>query len=83
MVRIGWSLNYYRNFSWLGFPILQLPEDLLRLQEVIWRIRPKVIIETGHLLARGLATADRFLERREFGNLKTMTGSHPDECESR
>jgi cephalosporin hydroxylase len=46
-LRIGWSLKYYRNFSWLGLPILQLPEDLLRLQEAIWRIKPKVIVETG------------------------------------
>jgi cephalosporin hydroxylase len=46
-VRIGWSLRYYHNFSWFGYPILQLPEDLLRLQEVIYQLRPKVIIETG------------------------------------
>ena len=46
-VRVGWSLRYYHNFSWCGHPILQLPEDLLRLQEVIFQVRPKVIIETG------------------------------------
>jgi cephalosporin hydroxylase len=46
-VRTGWSLKYYHNFSWFGLPILQLPEDLLRLQEVIYHVRPKVVIETG------------------------------------
>jgi len=46
-VRIGWSLKYYHNFSWFGLPILQLPEDLLRLQEVIYQLRPAVIVETG------------------------------------
>ncbi len=46
-VRVGWSLAYYHNFSWFGLPILQLPEDLLRLQEVIYRLRPEVIVETG------------------------------------
>src|SRR5665213_3593766 len=46
-VRVGWSLKYYHNFSWLGMPILQLPEDMIRLQEVIYRVRPKLIIETG------------------------------------
>jgi len=46
-VRVGWSLKYYHNFSWFGLPILQLPEDLLRLQEVIYHVRPAVIIETG------------------------------------
>lgn len=46
-VRVGWSLKYYHNFSWFGLPILQLPEDLLRLQEVIYQVRPAVIVETG------------------------------------
>ena len=46
-VRVGWSLKYYHNFTWFGLPILQLPEDVIRLQEVIYRVRPQVIIETG------------------------------------
>ncbi len=46
-VRVGWSLKYYHNFSWFGLPILQLPEDLLRLQEIIYQVRPNVIVETG------------------------------------
>src|SRR6266478_304349 len=48
-VRVGWSLRYYNNFSWFGHPVLQMPEDLIRLQEVIYRVRPDVIIETGVL----------------------------------
>jgi cephalosporin hydroxylase len=46
-VRVGWSLKYYHTFSWFGLPILQLPEDMLRLQEVVYEIRPSVIVETG------------------------------------
>lgn len=46
-VRIGWSLRYYHTFSWFGRPILQLPEDLVRLQEVVYHVRPDVIVETG------------------------------------
>ena len=46
-VRVGWSLKYYHNFTWFGLPILQLPEDVIRLQEVIYRVRPQLIIETG------------------------------------
>jgi cephalosporin hydroxylase len=46
-VRVGWALRYYHNFSWFGLPILQLPEDLVRLQEVIYRLRPAAIVETG------------------------------------
>lgn len=46
-LRIGWSLSYYMNFSWLGLPVIQIPEDLVRLQETIYRLRPDVILETG------------------------------------
>jgi cephalosporin hydroxylase len=46
-VRVGWSLQYYHNFTWFGLPVLQLPEDLVRLQELIYALRPAVIVETG------------------------------------
>lgn len=46
-LRIGWGLKYSYNFTWLGRPFLQLPEDALRIQEVIYRVQPDVIIETG------------------------------------
>lgn len=53
-VRVGWSLKHYHTFTWFGLPILQLPEDLLRLQEVIYSVRPAVIIETGVFLGGSL-----------------------------
>ena len=46
-VKVGWELKYTYGFSWFGRPIIQLPEDLVRVQEVIYRIRPDVIVETG------------------------------------
>ncbi len=46
-IKVGWSLKYTYTFSWLGRPIIQLPEDLIRIQEVIYRVKPDVIIETG------------------------------------
>lgn len=46
-VKAGWCQKYSYTFSWLGFPIIQLPEDLLRIQEVIFRVKPDVIVETG------------------------------------
>jgi cephalosporin hydroxylase len=46
-IRLGYSLSYYHTFTWLGLPILQLPEDLVRLQEVIFQLKPQVIVETG------------------------------------
>ncbi len=46
-VRVGWSRKYQYTFSWLGRPVIQLPEDMVRVQEVIHRVQPDVIIETG------------------------------------
>jgi cephalosporin hydroxylase len=46
-LKVGWSLKYPYTFSWLGFPILQIPEDMIRMQEVITRLKPDVILETG------------------------------------
>jgi cephalosporin hydroxylase len=46
-VRVGWNQKYVYTFSWMGRPIIQLPEDMIRTQEVIHRLRPDVIIETG------------------------------------
>lgn len=46
-VQIGWNQKYVYTFSWLGRPIIQLPEDLVRIQEVIYDLKPDVIVETG------------------------------------
>lgn len=46
-VRVGWNQKYPYTFSWFGRPIIQLPEDIIRMQEVIHRVQPEVIIETG------------------------------------
>ncbi len=39
--------NYTYNFSWLGRPIIQYPQDMIALQEIIWEVKPDMIIETG------------------------------------
>lgn len=39
--------NYAYQWTWLGLPILQMPQDVMALQEMIWANRPDVIIETG------------------------------------
>jgi len=46
-LKIGWNQKYSYTFSWMGIPIIQLPEDMFRIHEVIYRIKPDVIIETG------------------------------------
>lgn len=44
-------LRYSYHFTWLGLPIIQFPADIVALQEIVWRARPEVIVETG--VARG------------------------------
>jgi cephalosporin hydroxylase len=46
-LKTSWNQKYSYTFTWLGRPIIQHPEDLIRLQEVIFTLRPDVIIETG------------------------------------
>ena len=46
-VKVGWNEKYVYTFSWMGRPVIQLPEDMIRMQEVIFAIKPDVIIETG------------------------------------
>jgi cephalosporin hydroxylase len=46
-LRDSLAYRYSYNFSWLGRPIIQYPQDIVAVQELIWRVRPDVIIETG------------------------------------
>jgi cephalosporin hydroxylase len=46
-LRSGWDNKYVYGFTWLGRPIIQLPEDMIRIQEVIYSVRPDLIVETG------------------------------------
>jgi len=39
--------QYVYNFDWLGRPIIQYPQDMVAMQELVWRVRPDLIIETG------------------------------------
>ncbi len=39
--------RYTSNFTWLGRPVIQMPQDLFAMQEIIWAIKPDFIIETG------------------------------------
>lgn len=46
-LRAGWDAKYSYSFTYLGRPIIQQPEDMIRIQELIWKIKPDLIIETG------------------------------------
>lgn len=48
---LAMGMDYTHNFDWCGLPIIQFPQDVVVLQEIVWRTKPNVIIETG--VARG------------------------------
>jgi cephalosporin hydroxylase len=41
------TASYSYNFSWLSRPLIQYPQDIVAMQEIIWAVRPDLIIETG------------------------------------
>lgn len=45
--RCGWQRKLSYEVTWLGIPIIQLPEDVVMMQELIYKVRPDVIVETG------------------------------------
>lgn len=52
--------KYSYNFSWLGRPIIQYPQDIMALQEIIWEVKPDLIIETG--IAHGFQSLENNVE---------------------
>lgn len=46
-LRVSWDVKYLYSFTWLGRPMLQLPDDMIRLQEILYAVQPDVIVETG------------------------------------
>jgi len=41
------KLKYSYNFSWMGLPIIQFPQDIVAMQELLWKVKPDTVIETG------------------------------------
>ena len=45
--RSGWQRKLSYEVTWLGVPIIQLPEDMVMMQELLWKVRPDVVVECG------------------------------------
>jgi cephalosporin hydroxylase len=54
--------KYSYNFTWLGRPFIQVPPDMIAIQELIYKIRPDVVIETGVAHGGGLVFYASILE---------------------
>tara|TARA_A100001391_G_scaffold47203_1_gene28096 strand:- start:189 stop:872 length:684 start_codon:yes stop_codon:yes gene_type:complete len=64
--------KYSYNFSWLGRPIIQYPQDMVAMQEIIWSAQPDLIIETGIAHGGSLIFSAAMLE------LNAACGGNPD-----
>src|SRR5262245_36607527 len=39
--------RYTYHFTWLGRPVIQFPQDLIAIQEILWQVKPAIVVETG------------------------------------
>lgn len=58
----AFAYGYHRNFTWLGIPVIQLPQDVVALQEIIWQTRPTLVVETGVAFGGALVLYASLLE---------------------
>jgi cephalosporin hydroxylase len=61
--------KYMNNFSWLGRPLIQLPMDAMALQEIIWTVKPDLVIETGVAHGGSLVLSASMLEMIGHGSV--------------
>lgn len=61
--------KYMNNYSWLGRPIIQLPTDMVAIQEIIWAVKPDLVIETGVAHGGSLILSASILELLGHGKV--------------
>jgi len=61
-VDVSSKYEYSYHFTWLGRPIIQYPQDIIALQELIWQVKPDLIIETGIALGGSLIFSASMME---------------------
>jgi len=73
--------KYTYNFQWMGRPIIQFPQDIVAMQEVIWQVNPDLIIETGIAHGGSLIFSASMLALREYSDAitqgKMLDPTHP------
>ena len=74
--------KYLYNFDWLGRPIIQYPEDMVAIQELIWKVKPTMVIETGIAHGGSLVLSASMLAMLDYCEA-VETGSTLDPRKSR
>ena len=70
--------NYAYNWTWLNLPIIQMPEDIVIAQEIIWDIKPDIIIETGIAWGGSVALNASILELIGKGSVHAIDAVLPE-----
>ena len=65
----SFQYRYSYNFTWLGRPIIQYPEDIVAVQELLWRVRPDLVVETGVAHGGSLMLSASILELLGHGSV--------------
>jgi cephalosporin hydroxylase len=68
-LKLSWVQKYSYTFTWMGRPIIQHPEDMFRLQEAVYFLRPDVIVETGIAHGGSLAFSAALMKASGRGRL--------------
>lgn len=68
-------VQYPMNFSWLGRPVVQIPQDLYAVQELVWAVRPDLIIETGIAHGGSLILSASMLALLDYADAVTAGAS--------
>jgi cephalosporin hydroxylase len=72
------QFKYTYNFQWMGRPIIQFPQDIVAMQEVIWQVNPDLIIETGIAHGGSLIFSASMLALREYSDAVSLEGKMLD-----
>jgi cephalosporin hydroxylase len=75
--------NYLYNFSWLGIPIIQLPQDMYAVQELIWKVKPDLIIETGVAHGGSLFLSSTLLRLLDLSDCVSSNQLYDPSCPKR
>jgi len=68
-VELSDKYKYGYNWTWMGLPIIQMPEDIVLTQELLWHLKPDFVIEAGVAWGGSLAMYAAFLELTEKGKV--------------
>ena len=75
-MEVATKFNYSYHFEWLGRPIIQFPQDMVAVQEIIWNVKPDLIIETGIARGGSLVLSASILALLDLSEHLNLTESH-------